>query len=269
MIDPQTVASFIRDTARSVILPRFRALKREEISEKGPGDFVTIADLDAERQLTALLTAALPGSAVLGEEAAAKNPELMSLPGGAAPLWIIDPIDETGNFARGEPGFAVILAYVENGDVRAGWIYDPLGDRMVWAVRDEGALSGNARLEIAPTQNWISGAAYGRASPGERAAKALSRSGRIRDIRNQGCSGLEYLSIALGEAQFSLHSRSLPWDHAAGMLITAESSGKACFLDGGAYDPRVFDRAVLAAASAEAWQIVHDVVASPAEHRPA
>lgn len=268
MIDPQTVASFIRDTARSVILPRFRALKREEISEKGPGDFVTIADLDAERQLTALLTAALPGSAVLGEEAAAKNPELMSLPGGAAPLWIIDPIDGTANFARGEPGFAVILAYVENGDVRAGWIYDPLGDRMVWAVRDEGAWSGNARLEIAPTQNWISGAAYGRASSGERAAKALSRSGRIRAIRNQGCSGLEYLSIALGEAQFSLHSRSLPWDHAAGMLITAESSGKACFLDGGAYDPRVFDRAVLAAASAEAWQIVHDVVASPAEHRP-
>src|SRR3984885_10916593 len=236
MIDPQTVASFIRDTARSVILPRFRALKREEISEKGPGDFVTIADLDAERQLTALLT--------------------------------IDPIDGTANFARGEPGFAVILAYVENGDVRAGWIYDPLGDRMVWAVRDEGAWSGNARLEIAPTQNWISGAAYGRASSGERAAKALSRSGRIRAIRNQGCSGLEYLSIALGEAQFSLHSRSLPWDHAAGMLITAESSGKACFLDGGAYDPRVFDRAVLAAASAEAWQIVHDVVASPAEHRP-
>src|ERR1700691_5898215 len=126
MIDPQTVSSMIRETARSVILPRFRALKREEIAEKGPGDFVTIADLEAERQLAALLTGALPGSVVLGEEAAAKNPELLRLTGGAAPLWIVDPIDGTSNFARGEPGFAVILAYVENGDVRARWIYDPL-----------------------------------------------------------------------------------------------------------------------------------------------
>jgi len=269
MIDPETVASFIRETARSVILPRFRALKREDISEKGPGDFVTIADLEAERRLSALLTEAQPGSAVLGEEGAAKDPTLMRLAGGAAPLWIIDPIDGTNNFAHGQPGFAVILAYVEEGAVRAGWLYDPLGERLAWAVLGRGAWSNGTRLKTAQPPGRITGSAYGKAASGERAAKALSRNVRVGGIRNQGCSGLEYLSIALGETHFALHSRSLPWDHAAGMLITSESSGKACFLDGGPYDPGVFDRAVLAASGGEAWQIVHEIVTSAADHRPA
>ncbi|HXP12130.1 MAG TPA: inositol monophosphatase [Stellaceae bacterium] len=269
MIDPETVASFIRETARSVILPRFRALKREEISEKGPGDFVTIADIEAERRLSALLTEAQPGSAVLGEEGAAKDPTLMRLAGGAQPLWIIDPVDGTNNFAHGQPGFAMILAYVEEGAVHGGWLYDPLGERMAWAVLGEGAWSNGTRLKTAIPPGRISGSAYGKTFSGERAAKALSRSGHVAGIRNQNCSGLEYLSIALGETHFALHSRSLPWDHAAGMLITSESSGKACFLDGGAYDPGVFDRAVLAASGGEAWRIVHEIVTSAAEHRPA
>jgi fructose-1,6-bisphosphatase/inositol monophosphatase family enzyme len=269
MIDPETVASFIRETARSVILPRFGALKPGEIAQKGPGDFVTVADTEAERRLSALLTGAQPGSLVLGEEGAAKDPALLRLAGGQDPLWIIDPIDGTNNYVKGKPGFAMILAYLEQGAVRAGWLYDPLGDRLVWAVLGEGARSNGIRLHAGNHAGPITGAAYGKAASGERAAKALSRSGRVGDIRNQGCSGLEYLSIALGETQFSLHSRSLPWDHAAGMLITSETGGKACFLDGGAYDPGVFDRAVLAASSGESWRIVHDLVSSPAELRPA
>jgi len=269
MIDPQTVASFIQETARSVIMPRFRALKPGDVSAKGPGDYVTVADVEAERRLTALLTGAQPGSVVLGEESAAKNPALMNLAGGDAPCWIIDPIDGTNNFAHGRPGFAVLLAYAEQGAVRAGWLYDPLGERMVWAVAGKGAYRGATRLKIASAPGRISGAAYGKAGSGERAAKALSRSEAIGEIRNQGCSGLEYLAVALGEADFSLHSRSLPWDHAAGMLVTGEAGGKACFLDGAPYDPRVFDRDVLAAASEKTWKTVHDLVASPVELRPA
>jgi fructose-1,6-bisphosphatase/inositol monophosphatase family enzyme len=269
MIDPEIVAAFIRETARSVILPRFRALKREDISEKGPGDFVTIADIEAERRLSALLTGAQPGSAVLGEEGAAKDPALLRLAGGAEHLWIIDPIDGTNNFAHGKPGFAVILAYVEAGTVRGGWLYDPLGERLAWAVLGRGAWSNGTRLKTAQPPGRITGSAYGNAASGERAAKALSRSGRVGGIRNQGSSGLEYLSIALGETHFALHSRSLPWDHAAGMLITSESGGKAGFLDGAAYDTGVFDRALLAASSGEDWRIVHDVVTSAAEHRSA
>jgi fructose-1,6-bisphosphatase/inositol monophosphatase family enzyme len=93
-----------------------------------------------------------------------------------------------------------------------------------------------------------------------RAGRALNDSGRIRGVHNQGCSGLEYMAIAQGMAQFSLHSRSLPWDHAAGMLIVHEAGGVGSFLDGGVYDPRILDRAVLAASTVQGFQTVHDVV---------
>ncbi len=262
MPDPEKVAEHIRETAQAEILPRFRLLRREDIREKGPGDFVTLADLEAERQLTLRLGALLPGSVVLGEEAAAQDRGRFALLAGEAPVWVIDPVDGTANFARGQPGFAVIVALIERAAVRAGWIYDPLADTMVMAEAGSGAWAAGQRLataaEVPPSE--MVGAAYGRTKSGPRAAQALAASGRVGAVRNRGCSGLEYLDIALARAHYSLHSRSLPWDHAAGMLITAEAGGVAAFLDGSPYDPRITDRPVLAAASAAGWGTVREVV---------
>ena len=262
MLDPEKVAEHIRATAQAEILPRFGLLRREDIREKGPGDFVTLADLEAERQLTQRLGALLPGSVVLGEEAAADDRSRFGLLAGDVPVWVIDPVDGTANFARGQPGFAVIVALIERAVVRAGWIYDPLADTMVMAEAGGGAWAAGQRLATAadtPPSDMV-GAAYGRTRDGPRAAQALTASGRVGGVRNRGCSGLEYLDIALARAHYSLHSRSLPWDHAAGMLITAEAGGVAGFLDGSPYDPRIADRPVLAAASAAAWATVRDIV---------
>jgi fructose-1,6-bisphosphatase/inositol monophosphatase family enzyme len=262
MLDPEKVAEHIRETAQAEIVPRFRMLGRDDIREKAPGDFVTLADLEAERQLTQRLGGLLPGSVVLGEEAASQDRGRFSLLAGDAPVWVIDPVDGTANFARGQPAFAVIVALIDRAAVRAGWIYDPLVDTMVTAEAGGGAWCAGRRLATAaevPPQE-ISGAAYGRTKAGPRAAQALAASGRVGSVRNRGCSGLEYLDVALGVAHYSLHSRSLPWDHAAGMLITAEAGGVAGFLDGSRYDPRIVDRPVLAAASVAGWDIVRELV---------
>jgi fructose-1,6-bisphosphatase/inositol monophosphatase family enzyme len=264
MIDPEIVVDIIRETAQQEVLPRFRMLSREDIREKAPRDFVTVADLEAERELARRLTELVPRSVVLGEEAAAENPRVLEQLAGAAPVWVIDPIDGTANFARGHAGFAMILALVQDATVRAGWIYDPLDDVMATAEAGEGAWSDGRRLKvagaIAPAQ--MIGAAYGRIAGGPRAAQALTASGRIAAVRNRGSSGLEYLDILRGRAHFSLHSRSLPWDHAAGILMVKEAEGIAGFLDGSPYDPRVPDRPVLAAASRTAWDTVRDVAGS-------
>jgi fructose-1,6-bisphosphatase/inositol monophosphatase family enzyme len=262
MIDPQTIAGIIREIAQEEILPRFRRLRQEDIREKKPGDFVTAADLAAERRLTERLTDLAPGSVVLGEEAAAADPTRFQLLAQEAPVWVVDPVDGTANFARGQEGFAVILARVERGVVRAGWIYDPLRDVMVTAEVGGGAWSGGTRLRVdgEPAAERMTGAAYGRTAAGPRAAKALGDSGRFAGIRNLGCSALEYSAVAHGHAHFSLHSRSLPWDHAAGMLIVAEAGGVVGFLDGAPYDSRIADRAVLAASNRVAWNAVRDVV---------
>lgn len=258
MPDPEAVARLIREIAQSVILPRFGTLKREDIREKAPGDLVTVADLETERRLTARLCEIVPGSAVLGEEAVAADPGRLSLAATCNSLWIVDPVDGTANFARGQPGFAVIVAYVERGRTRGGWILDPLGDRLVWAEAGAGAWSAGRRLRISPAPAEPIGAAYGRAVSGVRSAKAIEQAGMR--THNVGSSGIEYIDLALGTAHFALHSRSLPWDHAAGMLIAAEAGGCAGFLDGTRYDPGIHDRTVLAASDAACWARVRDAV---------
>ena len=202
MTDPEKVAQHIRETAEAEIIPRFRQLGRDDIREKKPGDFVTLADLEAERQLTERLSALLPGSVVLGEEAAFADRGRFDLLAGAAPVWVIDPVDGTANFARGHPAFAVIVALIEQGRVRAGWIYEPLADTMVMAEAGQGAWSAGKRLTAsAVAAKDMVGAAYGRTKAGPRAAQALTMSGRVGQVRNRGCSGLEYLDVALGRAQ--------------------------------------------------------------------
>ncbi|MGB8180917.1 MAG: inositol monophosphatase [Stellaceae bacterium] len=261
--DPEAVARLIRETAQSVILPRFGTLKREDVREKAPGDLVTIADLETERRLAARLTEFAPGSAILGEEAVATDPGRMSLAATCDSLWIVDPVDGTANFARGQPGFAVIVAYVERGRTHGGWIFDPLGDRLVWAQAGAGAWSNGRRLRVTPAPPQPVGAAYGRTAGRVRLAKAIEQAGMR--TRNVGSSGIEYINLALGEAHFALHSRSLPWDHAAGMLIAAEAGGRAAFLDETHYTPGIHDRPVLAASDAFCWMRVRDAVTTPVQ----
>ena len=263
ILDPEVVAQLIRETAQSVILPRFGTLKREDMREKAPGDLVTIADLEAERRLTARLGELAPGSAIMGEEAVAADPGRISLAAICDSLWIIDPVDGTANFARGQPGFAVIVAYVERGRTRGGWIFDPLGDRLVWAQAGAGAWSNGRRLHVAPAPPQPVGAAYGRTAGGVRSAKAIEQAGMR--ARNFGSSGIEYINLALGEAHFALHSRSLPWDHAAGMLIALEAGGRAAFLDETHYTPGIHDRPLLAASDAACWMRVRDAVTTPTQ----
>ena len=255
MLHPENIAEIIREIAETAIVPRFRQLRAEDIREKKPGDFVTTADLEAERLLTERLPSLVPGSVVLGEEGAAKDPARLALLGGGAPVWVVDPVDGTVNFAKGAPGFGVILALVRNAEVCAGWIYDPLGGSMVLAERGGGAWSDGKRVAVdagAEVARMV-GSAYGRTMAGPRAAKVLQESGRVAAVRNLGSSALEYNAVALGRTHFSLHSRSLPWDHAAGMLIVAEAGGVAGFFDGTPYDPRIIDRPVLAAANRAGW----------------
>src|SRR5215475_8172836 len=102
-VDLARVTALIEETAALEILPRFQKLAAGEIREKTPGDFVTVADEAAEARLAPLLSALLPGSLVLGEEAAAADAKLLDRLLDTQPVWVIDPVDGTGNFAEGRP----------------------------------------------------------------------------------------------------------------------------------------------------------------------
>src|SRR5262245_1690719 len=110
------VAQAVLHAAHAELLPRFSALHALSVQHKAsaddPDDLVTEADHAVEQALSPLLQRLLPGSQVLGEEACHANPQLLAQLEANTPLWVLDPLDGTRNFAGGSPQFGVMLALV-------------------------------------------------------------------------------------------------------------------------------------------------------------
>lgn len=254
--DPDSVTTLLRRASAEIILPRFQKLARHHIREKGPGDLVTIADTEAEQMLTPLLAALAPGSAVVGEEAVAADRDVLQHLAGTAGVWLLDPVDGTFNFAHGNPNFAVIVAFVEHGLVRAGWIHEPVEGETVWAIAGQGAWRDHRRLvlpEPPPAEEMV-GVVSGRLPDGRRARQVLEESGRLGRMENIRCAGRTYAKLAAGEFHYAYFSRSMPWDHAAGWLIHREAGGYGAFLDDTGYSPARSDHPLLLAPDRASWE---------------
>ncbi|GAA2647263.1 inositol monophosphatase family protein [Streptomyces lunalinharesii] len=228
-LDLAAVETAVRQAAADEITPRFRQLAAEDIVEKnGPHDLVTIADRRAEEHLTAALTALLPGSRVVGEEAVHADPTVLDALHGDAPVWIVDPVDGTRQFVHGDPGFATLVALAHHGEVLASWTYAPALDQMAIARRGAGAWLNGERLHA------------GHPAPGATLEVATSHPDFTTDDQKRvlagldvpgvaprpcGSAGLEYLHIALGRLDATAFSWQNSWDHAAGLLLVHEAGG--------------------------------------------
>ncbi|WP_030751927.1 inositol monophosphatase family protein [Streptomyces sp. NRRL F-5135] len=233
------VEEAVRAAAAAEIMPRHRQLAAHEIIEKsGPHDLVTVADRRAEEHLTAALTALLPGSLVVGEEAVHADPGAYGALRGDAPVWIVDPVDGTRQFVRGEPGFCTLVALAQGGELLASWTYAPALDEMAVAVLGRGARlngaplrSGNpepgAVLEVAMSHPDYTSDAQKRALLGLRTEGFAPRS--------CGAAGLEYLGVARGRLDAVAFNWELAWDHAAGLLLVTEAGGTQTTLTGEPY----------------------------------
>jgi fructose-1,6-bisphosphatase/inositol monophosphatase family enzyme len=244
----------MREVAEGELLPRFRCLASEEIWEKERGGTVTVADMESERRLVAALTDLVPGSVALGEEDAHANPAAFDRLNEDAPVWIVDPLDGTKNFAAGEDSFAMIVAFFHKGAARAGWILAPISDRLVMAQEGAGAWSGDRPLRVR------TGDPVGRMSGslGTRLRRNAALLENFGTVTNLGCCGIEYMSLADGDLHFAHYRRLKPWDHAAGDLIVREAGGHAAGLDSEArYQPASPDyNGLLLAGDRESWDEV-------------
>jgi len=230
------VEDAIRKAAAAEIMPRFRQLAAHEIDQKsGPHDLVTDADRNAERHLTQVLGALLPGSVVVGEEAVHADPETYEALQGDAPVWIVDPVDGTRQFVRGETGFCTLVALARQGELLASWTYAPARDQLATAVKGGGAFLDGVRLrpgapdpardlEVATSHPDYTTDAQ------KRALLGLWADG-VR-TRPCGSAGLEYLAIARGELDATAFSWEAAWDHAAGLLLVEEAGGAHLTLTG-------------------------------------
>ncbi|MFT5682765.1 MAG: fructose-1,6-bisphosphatase/inositol monophosphatase family enzyme [Myxococcota bacterium] len=258
MID--AVVELVVEAAERLILPRYQSLTAGQIRTKsGPHDLVTIADEEAERWLTPRLSALLPGSVVVGEEAVATDPGALSRLLGAAPVWLIDPVDGTLNFAEGRPDFCVMVALVQGGIIESGVIYEPLKGRCCIARRGAGAWLRSLPDGI---DHPLPGPATGRVS--ELTGFAYHRPLKGRSVavshRRLGSAGVEYVRLAMGLDAFSLYDRNMPWDHAAGSLLLTETGGRVAHVDGSDYRPGPSPGPPLLTASAVTWAKVRSAL---------
>jgi fructose-1,6-bisphosphatase/inositol monophosphatase family enzyme len=231
-VETDDVLALLRDVAEEVVNPRFRALAAEEISEKNPGDLVTVADREAELRITEALVGAYPDALVLGEEAASADAGLLDRFRSAAHAFTVDPVDGTKNFVHGSPDHAMMVAEVRDGEVVRSWIWQPQHETAYVAERGAGAWHDGRRLVRPSSGADLRGITTRRKWVG-RAVGTLSAL-ELTWV----CCGVDYPKLVEGAADYALYRRPKPWDHAPGSLMLAETGGFVGTYDGDPYRPQ-------------------------------
>ncbi|AXB80680.1 inositol monophosphatase family protein [Novosphingobium sp. P6W] len=251
------VGQAMRESARLAILPRFTPGAPIAADWKAAGEAVTIADRESEAILAEKLTGLLPGARVVGEEAAHHEPEIMAhLAQGTC--WIIDPLDGTANFAAGEGPFGILVALAEGGIPVGGWILDPLTGRFCAAQAGAGATIDGEPFRAGATRRERPQIAITRlfADAARRAAVFEVLSATCDVLDSPRCAADQYPRIALGENDATLFTRTIAWDHAAGVVFLNEAGGCAARPDGNPYRCDDAQGGLIAAADAQRWSNV-------------
>jgi myo-inositol-1(or 4)-monophosphatase len=217
-----------------------RGLKRDfgeianlQVSMKGPGDFVSLADKRAEKTLFEELSRARPGYGFVMEETGAVEGSDKSH------TWHIDPLDATTNFLHAIPVFAISIGLEREGQIVAGVIYNPADDAMYITEKGQGAFGENRRLRVA-ARSELDQALFGCGVPhlGKAVEHPRFKSElavvmtRVVNVRRAGCAALDLANVAAGRFdafwERGLHS----WDIAAGALLIREAGGFVSGADG-------------------------------------
>ena len=260
VINPEKIAEIIIECAEKYILPRYKLLEDHEIQTKsGPNDLVTQADLDVEAHLTRILPDLLPGSVVIGEESASENPDMLNiLQDDTQKLWIVDPVDGTGNFVRHEREFGVMLACIMNGETQLSWIYDVLGKEIAITERGSGAFIGSTRLQVDPEVDLgkLSGYINPKYFPKNIQDEIKEIMQSFDRCKSLNCAAHEYLHLAKGETHFSIYSRLKACDHLPGVFMAAEAGAYIAKWDGNPYTPKDHHTGLISASNQDVWDHV-------------
>ncbi|MEO7240066.1 MAG: inositol monophosphatase family protein [Sphingomicrobium sp.] len=257
------VEALIREVAATTIMPRYQQLGAADVSEKTPGEIVTIADQESERMLTDRLADILPGGRIIGEEACAADPQLVDGIGTGL-VWIVDPLDGTANFAAGREPFGIIVALALDGVTLAGWLYDPVSGRMCYAALGQGAYvteRGHPTRRLLPSNCSTRpiAALATQFMPDALRLAVIEAAGSAFDLRPiPRCAAEHYPRLCERENHVALFQRTLAWDHAAGALLLTECGGHVARWNGTPYRFDDGGLGILAATSRELWNLAAD-----------
>ena len=198
------------EKASRALIRDFGEIEKLQVSIKGPADFVSNADLKAEKIIIEELKKARPYYSIISEEDGSEiNKDRNN-------TWILDPIDGTTNFLHGVPHFAISIALKSGNEIVSGLIYDPIKDEMFYAEKDNGAFFNNKRIRVSKKKE-IDSCLF--------ATGGKSKNEIDLPIRKTGSAALDIAYVASGRFDGYFQNELNLWDIAAGILILKEAGG--------------------------------------------
>jgi len=197
------------EKASKILIRDFGELENLQVSKKGPKDFVTNADIKAEKIIIEELKKARPNYSIISEEnGVEKNKDETN-------FWIIDPIDGTTNFLHGVPHFAISIALQSNNEIVCGLIYDPIKDELFYAEKNHGAYFNNQRIRVSKKREI------------DECLFAVGKGKYNPDLiyRRSGSAALDLAYVASGRFDGYFQDNLNLWDIAAGIIIVKEAGG--------------------------------------------
>ncbi len=198
------------EKASKILIRDFGEVENLQVSKKGPTDFVTNADLKAEKIIIEELKKARPNYSIISEENGSEDNK------DKKNFWIIDPIDGTLNFLHGIPHFAISIALKSNNEIVSGLIFDPIKNEMFFAEKNNGAFFNNHRIRVSK-RNDIKDCLF---VTGRKSKKQFDF-----QYRRSGSAALDMAYVASGRYDGFFQHELKIWDIAAGIIIIKEAGG--------------------------------------------
>ncbi len=219
--------------ASKVLIRDFGEVEKLQVSQKGPGDFVTASDKKVEKIIIEELQFARPDHGILSEE-------IGEVKGKNEFRWIIDPIDGTSNFLHGIPHFCISIALEKEKEIISGLVFDPIKNELFFSEKKKGAFLNNQKIRTSG-QSKLNGSLFLTGGP-KATSKikekilneyvAISKKTNV-PIRKSGSAALDMAFVASGRCEAYWQRDINYWDIAAGIILVKESGGFVNDLSGG------------------------------------
>ncbi|TDO96018.1 inositol monophosphatase family protein [Marinomonas balearica] len=195
-----------------------------ESDYKSGHELVTSVDIAVDDYLCSQIREQYPEHDIFSEES---TPDLLICGENSAPVWVIDPIDGTVNFAHGLPHVAVSIGLYINGKRQLGVVEAPFLGQTYWAVLGSGAYCNDEKISVSNQENLRNAlVATGFPYRKETLTELVPKVGRIlehcQDVRRNGSAALDLCAVAHGFMD-AYYESVKPWDMAAGAIIAEEA----------------------------------------------
>lgn len=205
-----------------------RAKQSVSVSLKAVRNLVTTADIAAEKAIIETIKSHFPDHKIFAEESTDTDDQDLF---GTGPVWVIDPIDGTTNYAHGHNQVGVSIAYVVDGIAQAGAVLAPFQNEIFTATKGGGAFCNDKPIKVTETTTLTealiaTGFPYERSNVDNICGRLLRLLRTCRDIRRLGAASLDISWVACGRLDVFYEETLMPWDGAAGCLIAREAGAK-------------------------------------------